>query len=324
MNYIKENASLYKKVLKLIKKYNTIVVYRHEMPDFDASGTQNGLVTWLKDSFPNKKIYAQGKDFYDFTPKLYPHIDEVDVEKLGEFLAIVVDVGNTERIDNKSFSKAKEIVKFDHHPAVENYGNINIVNDELASCSELVVDFICYCSLKKYPLSMLAAKYFYSGIVGDSGRFLFSSTSQHTFDAAGVCIKTGFDLSNDVYLKMYEKDISNLEIQKYVLNNYHVTDKGVAYYIFDNDALNKFNLRPEQGKNYLSNFSNIRGINIWLSITEDINSNVYRVSIRTTNYVINDVASKYRGGGHPQASGAKLNNKEEIDLLINDLNELIK
>ena len=67
MDYIKENASLYKKVLKLIKKYNTIVVYRHEMPDFDASGTQNGLVTWLKDSFPNKKIYAQGKDFYDFT-----------------------------------------------------------------------------------------------------------------------------------------------------------------------------------------------------------------------------------------------------------------
>ena len=37
MDYIKENASLYKKVLKLIKKYNTIVVYRHEMPDFDAS-----------------------------------------------------------------------------------------------------------------------------------------------------------------------------------------------------------------------------------------------------------------------------------------------
>ena len=63
MNYIKENASLYKKVLKLIKKYNTIVVYRHEMPDFDASGTQNGLVTWLKDSFPNKKIYAQAKEF---------------------------------------------------------------------------------------------------------------------------------------------------------------------------------------------------------------------------------------------------------------------
>ena len=36
------------------------------------------------------------------------------------------------------------------------------------------------------------------------------------------------------------------------------------------------------------------------------------------------MASKYRGGGHPQASGAKLNNKDEIDLLINDLNELIK
>ena len=56
MEIIKKNIKLYKEVLKKIKQYSTIVVYRHTCPDFDASGTQNGLVTWLKDSFPNKKI----------------------------------------------------------------------------------------------------------------------------------------------------------------------------------------------------------------------------------------------------------------------------
>ena len=84
MQYIKQNKKLYKEILKLIKQFNTIVVYRHEMPDFDASGTQNGLVTWLKDSFPNKKIYAQGKDFYDFTPDDIKLIDYVTGEQIKD------------------------------------------------------------------------------------------------------------------------------------------------------------------------------------------------------------------------------------------------
>lgn len=322
MKYIDKNKKQYKEILKLIKQFDTIVVYRHEMPDFDASGTQNGLITWLRDSFPNKKIYAQGKDFYDFTPFLYPHINEVDVDTLGDFLSIVVDTGNTARIDNKSYSKGKKIVKFDHHPAVEQYGDVNVVNDELASCSELLVDFISFCG-KNYPLSMLAAKYFYSGIVGDSGRFLYSSTSSHTFESAMTCINTGFDLSNDVYLKMYEKDISELEVQKYLLNNYKVSPKGVAYYILKEDELNRLNIRVEQGKKNLSMFSNIKGINIWMSVSEDVSTNEYRVSIRSKKVAINQVASKYRGGGHDQASGARLTSLEELDLLVKDLDDLL-
>lgn len=322
MKYIKGNKKQYKEILKLIKEYDTIVVYRHEIPDFDAAGTQNGLVTWLKDSFPHKKIYSQGKDFYDFTPNLYPHIDEVDVDTLGDFLSIVVDTGNVERIDNKSFRKGKKIVKFDHHPAVENYGDINVVNDELASCSELLVDFIMYCG-KKYPLSILAAKYFYSGIVGDSGRFLFSSTSNHTFYAASKCIETGFDVSSDVYLKMYEKDIYELEIQKYLLNNYKISEKGVAYYFLNNEVLTKLNMRCDQAKKYLSMFSNIKGIGIWVSVAEDVEKSVYRVSIRSKKVTINEVASKYNGGGHAQASGAKLKSIDELDSLIDELDRLL-
>lgn len=323
MEYLVKNKKFYQQVLKLIKKYQTIVIYRHEMPDFDASGTQNGLATWLKDSFPEKKIYTQGKDFYDFTPFLFPHIEEVDVGTLGDFLTIVVDTGNTERIDNKSFTQGKEIIKFDHHPAVENYGNINIVNDELASCAELIVDFICFCG-KKYPLSMLAAKYLYTGIVGDSGRFLFSSTSMHTFQMASVCLETGFNLNQDVYLKMYEKDRSVLEVQKYLLNNYKLSEHGVAYYVLNQETLDKLGLRVEQGKNQLSLFSNLKGIDIWLSVSEDTASNVYRVSIRSKNVAINGVASKYHGGGHAQASGAKIASLDELPSLIHDLDELLK
>ena len=73
MKSLKESNmnKLYKQVLKQIKKYDTIVVLRHEVPDFDASGSQFGLVTWIKDNFPNKKVYALGKAHKYFSPSLY-------------------------------------------------------------------------------------------------------------------------------------------------------------------------------------------------------------------------------------------------------------
>ena len=79
MEIIKENILYYDEILKLIEKYDTIVIYRHELPDFDASGTQHGLASWLRDSFPNKIIYTVGKDFEDFTPSLFPKNDDIDV-----------------------------------------------------------------------------------------------------------------------------------------------------------------------------------------------------------------------------------------------------
>lgn len=319
---LKKNIQKYKEIMKVIQSYDTIVVYRHTFPDFDASGTQNGLITWLKDSFPGKKVYAAGKDFLDFTPALFPHIEPVDEAGLGKFLAIVVDTGNTKRIDGDGYLKADKIVKFDHHPDVETFADISVVNDELVSCAELVLDFALYFE-KKYPLSLLAAKYFYTGIVGDSGRFLFATTSMHTFDAARACLATGLDINRDVYLKMYEKDIQDLEVQKYLLNHYTVSEHGVAYYVLKAKELEALGLRVEQAKIHISLFSNIRGIGIWVSVSEDTEKSEFRVSIRSKQVAINGVAAKYRGGGHDQASGATLKSLDELPDLIRDLDDLL-
>lgn len=323
MELIKENINKYKSILEKIEQYDTIVVYRHELPDFDASGTQIGLTTWLKESFPNKTIYRLGKDFEDFTPSLFTKNDEVKLEDLHDFLAIVVDTSNEKRIDDKSYQLAKEIIKFDHHPYSEEYGVINVINPTLASCSELLLNFILYCS-DKYPLSKDACKYFFIGIVGDSQRFLISSTSSATLDAASFCINQGINFVEEVYQPMYEKDLNDFEVQKYILNNYKVSPYGVAYYILKCNELEKLNIRVEQTKKYLSNFANVKGINIWCAISEDKDTHEYWVSIRSKKVKISDVAKKYRGGGHDLASGANLKSLDELDEFINDLDNLIK
>ncbi len=322
---VKKSTKDIKEVLKQIKKYDRIVIFRHIMPDFDALGSQMGLYTWLKDNFPNKDIHVTGEDHVTFTPRLYPYMEKLEDSFFEEkpFLAISLDCSDRKRISDDRLFKAEYIIKIDHHPNVDSYGNINIVYDELASCSELVVNILLSFG-NKFVMTKQAASYFYSAIVGDSGRFLFNSTSSHTFEVANQLISTGFDLSKDVYQKMYVKQIDDLKVTAYVLNHFKVSKQGVAYYVLPIDIQQKLKITPERGKENVNVFSNIDGIEIWCSITENPATNVWKVSIRSKQFAINEVASHFNGGGHDQASGCEIKNLDELPQLIKELDEVIK
>ena len=91
-----------------------------------------------------------------------------------------------------------------------------------------------------------------------------------------------------------------------------------------NEELEKLGLRMEQTKKFLSTFANIKGIEIWCSLSEDPEGGIYWVSIRSKRIKISDVARKYNGGGHDLASGAKINSIDELEGFIKDLDDLIK
>lgn len=321
LDLINKNKLEYDKVLKKIENNDKIVLFRHQSPDFDALGTQLGLYYWLKDNYPNKEVHVVGENHVTLTPRLYEEMEIIDDSWFdnNEFLAIVMDTGDTKRISDKRYAKAKFIIKMDHHPNVEPYGNINIVNDELASCAELMANMLYYFDK---TMSKEAAHYLYSGIVGDSGRFLYNSTSPHTFEISKLLLETGFNLSKDVYQKMYTKNIDDLKVTAYVLGNFKVTKGGVAYYILPIEVQNELKITVERGKENINLFSNIDGINAWFCVTQDVNKGDWRVSIRSKEKPINEVAAMFKGGGHEQASGARLKDLSELDSLIEELDKL--
>lgn len=314
-----------KKLKEKIEEFDFIVIFRHESPDFDAFGCQLGLKSWIVDNYPNKVVKAVGNNHAVFTNTLYPEMDIVSDEELQnhKFLAIICDTGDTKRIDDKRYELAAYKIKFDHHPPRELYGDSNFIINELSSCSELITDVITHSTFKGYKLSKLTAKYLFSGIVGDSGRFQFPSTTVSTFKAAAKLLSTGIDMQKDVYQPMYLKHIKDLEVSKYLLNSYRLSDhKTVAYYFMDDEHQKLFDINVDRGKENLSFFSNYEEIKIWVSFTEDVKNNNWRVSIRSRDITINGVAEKYRGGGHNNASGARVISKEEALELINDLDKL--
>jgi len=312
----------YKKVLKLIQKFDHIAIFRHVKPDYDALGSQLAMATWIKDNFKNKDVKCLGADHFSLTPKCFPYMDEVSDEWFNEpFLAIILDTSNQDRISDERFEKATKIVKIDHHPDVEHFGDVSIVDPSQAAAGELLANMLI--KFEDYKISKKTAEYLYKAIVGDSNRFLYSDVNAHTFAVAKYLINKGINI-NHIYKQIYNEEISSLEFTKWALENFKVSEHGVAYYIIDEKTIKKLKILPEQGKDCLYLFDHFNSIKIWTSITYDKDKNVYRVSIRSAGISIDEVASKYRGGGHAQASGAKLKSLDEVPNLIKDLDALIK
>ena len=315
----------YNKLVKIIEKYDKIAIFRHQKPDYDAQGSQMGLYHFLKDNYPNKDIVYVGENHVTLTPRCFVPTMEVSDEWFGDdVLGIVCDTSEKKRISDERWKKVGYLVKIDHHPDVSHYGKISMVDPSLAAASELVANFCLYCVYKfGMSLNYDAARNLYIALVGDSGRFLYDSCTVHTFFVAQELIKRGLVLS-DIYHDMYNKDIDSLKVTQYVMNHYQITPKGVAYYIFDDEALQTFGLRPEQGKENINIFDHFDNVKIWLSITEVKEKNEWKVSIRSSKYDIDGVATKYNGGGHAQASGAKLKSLKQLPNLIKDLEDLIE
>ena len=321
--YSKKYKKEYKTILSKIKEFDRIAVFRHICPDFDALGTQYGLATWIKDNFPGKEVVTLGDNHTVFTGRLFPESCKLNDEWFSKpFLAIIVDVGDKKRIADPRFERATYKIKIDHHPATDNIFDLAITDTSTAAASEIVANMLLTAP-KKYIVSPKSAEYLYIALVGDSGRFQFSSTSAHTFEVASSLIKTGLNIT-DIYGRMYEKNVADLDITKFILNNFKVSEQGVAYYILNQTDLDALHITSDRGKENVNLFSNIKGINIWCSITEDVTEPCYRISIRSRNYVINEVAKDFGGGGHKQAAGAQIKDLTELDKFIGALDDVVK
>ena len=321
--YGKAHKKEFHQIYRAIERYEKIVVFRHLKPDYDAMGTQMGMVTFLKDNFPEKEIHFVGDNHVTFTPRIFPETENLPESWFREnkFLAIIVDVGDAERVADPRFKHASYKIKIDHHPCKKEIAKAKVCDLDMAAAAELAVDILL--NWKGKTISKEAAYWFYIGIVGDSGRFLFSSTSPHTFSVAQALLATGIELP-PLYQRMYEKNLDSLRSLAYILSHFEVSPHGVAYYCLPKDVQDELHITPEQGKEHVNTFSNIEGINAWCSITEDPNPKDYcwRISIRSKAKDISPIAFKYEGGGHAQASGAKIKDLTVLPKFIEDLDAL--
>src|SRR5690625_5388523 len=149
----------------------------------------------------------------------------VDITEVmyDEVLIIVCETENTERINDQRYHLGDKIIKIDHHPNVDPYGDIEWIDTSVSSTSEMIYTF--YLTLKEEGLKMNddAARLIYAGIVGDTGRFLFPSTSNTTFKYAAELVTYDFNRES-LYDGIYQIDENVARLRGYILLYFIMSD----------------------------------------------------------------------------------------------------
>jgi phosphoesterase RecJ-like protein len=313
----RKGDSMKEKILEAIKQYETIIVHRHVRPDPDAYGSQCGLVEILKESFPEKKIYAVGKE----DPSLYymRRLDSIEDEVFNGALVIVCDTANAERICDARYRLGEMLIKIDHHPNEEPYGDLLWVDTSASSCSEMIYEFYLFGKDKGLKMNNEAARLLYAGIVGDTGRFLFPSTTKKTFAYAGELIHYNFSRT-ELFDKMYELNPNIIKLNGYILQNFEFQANGVASVILSKSLLEEYSANPPEASLLVGTLGNVKGIKAWVFFIEE--DDQIRVRLRSKGPVINGIARKFKGGGHPLAAGASIYSWDEVDHVLTELGEV--
>lgn len=308
---------MFETILQRIKSYGTVIIHRHTNPDGDALGAQIGLKHILKDNFPEKRIYAVG----DMTPR-YAFMDDgsldvIDDALYEDALAIILDTSAKSLISDDRYLKARERVRIDHHIFCETIAENEVTDTSFESCCGMIAAFAMEADL---AVSAVAAKAIYTGMITDSGRFRYDSTTAETLRRAAFLLEKGFDTA-DIYRNLYADDFDFIRLRAEFVLKIAFTERRVAYiYTTAEEARASGRDLFTISRGMVNVMSDIRGSDIWVNFTESEGGVL--CEIRSGVYNINPIARKYGGGGHAKASGATLKDRDEAMRLLADLDAL--
>lgn len=306
-------------ILATIKAFDRIIIHRHQRPDPDALGSQVGLAEILRASFPKKVIYQVGGpvEGLDYLALMQTIPDDL----YKGALVIVTDTANAPRVSDQRYDQGAKLIKIDHHPNDEPYGELVWVNTKASSCSEMIVSF-WQMFQNELTMTQEAARLLYAGIVGDTGRFLYPATTATTLRLAAELLDYGFDAPK-INRQLDQVSRSVARLSGYVYENIEIDEIGAGKVILSQELQQRFGVVDSETSAVVSLPGKIDEVLAWAIFVEQPEG-YYRVRMRSKGPVINEIAKRHHGGGHPLASGANAKDLEEVAMIYQEIQAAIK
>ena len=163
----------------------------------------------------------------------------------------------------------------------------------------------------------------YSGIVTDSGRFLFSLTPE-LFQCAAFLVQQGAQ-TRLIYDRLYAENLKDKKMKAYFTQKFKTNGQGVAYLFNKQSEIDRFEVDVATiSRGMVGVMANIEGIEIWANFTYDKSSDKVLGEFRSKRIEILPIAKKYGGGGHALACGATLDNFKVAKQVIADFTKLVQ
>ena len=299
--------------IEFLTRTRRFIITAHETPDGDAIGSECAMVRALRsigkeamilnaDPTPGKLAYLDSDSFVgvlEGESQLPPDIQEYSLLMLD-----TNDVGNIGQVATLVLPRVREHFIIDHHE--RDHDDVlggNVIQKGASSTCEIIYQLLREMNVTiDFPI----AQALYTGIVYDTGCFIYPKTTALTFEIARDLVATGVQ-PNFVYARLFESNsISALMLQSRVLATLELRFS---------DHVSILTMRREMildsGANYeeadqLINIP-LKGEDVRVSVFFKENlEGLLRCSLRSKgNINVAEIAQQFGGGGHKTAAGFK-------------------
>lgn len=308
--------------MDVVKDYASIIVFRHINPDNDALGAQWATVHFLRAIYPEKHIYGVGQ--HNVVKGIdYPTSDVLSDDTFIDALAIVCDTANQERIDDHRWNLCSKIIRVDHHPIHDLFGDVLLINEQSSSTCELLA--LMFQHIYRDPLPEGIARYLMAGMLSDSIMFSIPSVTTQTFQAAAYVMQSAISISS-IHASLFHYSEDEFVFINALRSNIQRSACGLAYVIVDRQMLEKHAMHPNKAKEYVFALSQVKEFKIWAIFIEvEVDGkSLYNGSLRSQATVVNAIANRYNGGGHPLAAAVKHLTRFEVSQLLEECCQRIR
>ena len=286
-----------------LKGYESALIFCHHRPDGDTLSCAFALKKAYEilgakadvvsvDGVPEK--YASVGYFNDFMTE--------GVDGYGVYIAVDCAASDMLGKNERFFLKQKNTVVIDHHATNTRYGKVNYV-ETLASCSMNV-----YALIKEWSVAITKelAEIILLGLVTDTGNFEHSNTDSLALRTAAELIDYGADLTeiNKKMFKSQTKARAELYIEVMSKARYYHDDRFAIIYT-SKKMLDDRKLERADTEGFVDFPMTIGSVEVTAAIMES-GKDAYKISLRSKNVNVAEIAQTFGGGGHKNASGFML------------------
>lgn len=291
---------------ELLQGVKTAAVAGHVRPDGDCVGSCMGLSLYIRTYFPEIAVTVYLEDFQD-SYQFLEGTDKIcrDYETEREYdVFFALDCGDEARLGQAAryFDTAKKTVCIDHHISNQAFAQINYIEPEASSASELVCNL-----LEPDKITKEMAEALYMGIAHDTGVFTYSCTSSHTMRTAGMLMDKGIDFTKIIDSTYHEKTyLQNQILGRALLESIMMLDNRIIFSAIRQKEMKFYGVEPKDMDGIVQQLRATKGVEAAIFLYET-GPQEFKVSMRSNGKIdVSKIACYFGGGGHVKAAGCTM------------------
>jgi phosphoesterase RecJ-like protein len=288
-----------KEVLKHIEQRSRFLLTSHARPDGDAIGSALACGEILRSMGKEAEVILR-----DGVPRIYqslPFAGKImQAERIdGEYdAAIILECDSVQRTRLGGL-ETQFLINIDHHLSGRPFANVNWIDTTAVATAEMVYRVAREAGVK---ISSEIATCLYTGVLTDTGSFMFAGTSDHTFALARELVLAGADPARCARNVYFGHSTAKMRLLGAALSHLH-REGSLAWFWVTRQEMEQFAAKEEDCEGLVNYALSIHDVQVAILLRERPDQRM-RVSVRSKGEVnVALIAERFGGGGHQCASG---------------------